>query len=81
MADHYEELGLAKYPWGLSKTISEERVERYNKELVIFQRLQKEKLLSENTNMWDVSVNNWIVDARKLYHKENNSDSRKTKVD
>lgn len=69
LADNYVELGLANYPWGLSRTIPKERVERYNRELAIFRKMQRAKLLSEKTNFLDVNFNNLIVDARKLYYQ------------
>ena len=64
LAEHYEELGLANYPWGLSKTVSTQRVERYNREIVIFRRLQSEKLMSTNTGFHDSNISNLIKDAR-----------------
>lgn len=67
LAEHYVELGLANYPWGLSRTVSPDRVERFRREFRIFQRLRNERLLSDLTNFPDVNLNNLIIDAKKLY--------------
>lgn len=76
LVENYQSLGLANYPWGLSRSTSEDRVKRYNKLIVIFRKLQREGLLALSTNFADVNFNNLIIDARKLYYE-----SRKNEMD
>lgn len=61
----YDELSLANYPWGLSRTEPKQRVERYNRELAIFKLMQKAGLFSDHTRfMLDCNLNNLIIDTR-----------------
>lgn len=69
LAKHYIRMELQNYPWGLSRTVSEERVKRYNREHAIFRELQKEKLLSPHTQFHDVNINNLVIDARREFYR------------